>query len=210
LLGRRISLPLNLLEAFIHLDVTLKQIIDLYGAWAYLLLFLVIFCETGFVVTPFLPGDSSGALQFELVIVLLCLASIAGDSTNYLIGRLVGPKIFSKEKVRFFNKEYLQRTHNFYERHGRKTIILARFIPIIRTFAPFVAGIGRMAYWRFLTFSITGSILWIGIFVCGGYFFGNIPLVKENFITVVMAIIVISILPGVIALLRERRKRGER
>jgi membrane-associated protein len=165
---------------------------------------------------PLLPGDSllfaAGALtatagatlDVRVIYILLTAAAIAGDSTNYWIGRYVGPKIFSKENVRFLNRKYLDRTHKFYDKHGRKTIIIARFIPIIRTFAPFVAGIGRMSYARFITYSVAGSIAWIGAFIFGGYFFGNIPVVKNNFTIVIMAIIVISVIPAIVTAWRER------
>ena len=183
--------------------------------WTYLLLFLIIFCETGLVITPILPGDSllfaagtfaaGGALDPLWLFVLLSIAAVAGDSVNYWVGNLIGPKIFHREKVRFFKKEYLERTHAFYERHGGKTIIIARFIPIIRTFAPFVAGIGQMTYLRFFAYNVIGGLSWIAIFVFGAYFFGNIPVVKRNFTLVIVAIIIISILPGVIEFLRQRR-----
>jgi membrane-associated protein len=199
---------------FLHLDKYLDVVIRNYGFWTYLLLFLIIFCETGLVVTPILPGDSLlfaagtfaalGSLRVEVLLMLLSIAAVAGDSVNYSIGYAVGPKVFSQRDTRFFKKEYLDRTHAFYERHGGKTIIIARFMPIIRTFAPFVAGIGSMTYARFLTYNVVGGIAWIGLFVYGGYFFGNIPVVKQNFTLVIMAIIFISIMPGIIEFLRHR------
>ncbi|HZS43654.1 MAG TPA: DedA family protein [Blastocatellia bacterium] len=207
----------KLIELFLHLDKHLNVAIQDYGVWTYLILFLIIFCETGLVVTPFLPGDSllfaagalsasvGAALDVKLVYVILTAAAIIGDSTNYWIGRFVGPKVFQKENVRFLNKKYLDRTHQFYEKHGRKTIIIARFIPIIRTFAPFVAGIGQMSYARFITYSIGGSIAWMAVFIFGGYFFGNIPVVKNNFSIVIIAIIIISIIPAIIGALKERK-----
>jgi membrane-associated protein len=206
------------LDLFLHLDQHLQVVIQNYGVWTYLLLFVIVFCETGLVVTPILPGDSllfaagvfaaKGALDVALLAFLLSLAAIAGDTVNYWIGNKVGPKVFYKENVRFLKKEYLDRTHEFYERHGGKTIIIARFIPIIRTFAPFVAGIGKMTYWRFLLYNITGGIAWVVLFVFGAYFFGNIPLVKENFTLVILAIIFLSILPGIIEFLRIRSRVG--
>ena len=173
-----------IIDVFIHLDKHLDLIIRTYGAWTYAILIVILFCETGLVVTPFLPGDSLlfavgtftalGSFELEWIITALALAVVAGDSTNYWIGRMVGPRVFHKEHSRLLNREYLDRTHAFYERHGSKTIIIARFLPIIRTFAPFVAGIGNMPYRRFLLFSITGTALWIPAFILGGYFFGNI------------------------------------
>jgi len=204
----------GLLDFFIHLDKHLHLIIQQYGFWTYLILFLIIFCETGLVVTPILPGDSllfaagafaaGGSLHPEWLFLLLSLAAVAGDTVNYAIGAFVGPKVFSQEKSRFFKKEYLDRTHHFYEKYGMKTIILARFVPIVRTFAPFVAGIGRMTYWRFLSYNIVGGIAWIAIFVYGGYFFGNLPFVSQNFTLIILAIIILSILPGVIEILHQR------
>ena len=200
----------------LHLDKHLGAIIQTYGAWTYSLLFLVIFCETGLVVIPFLPGDSIlfaagafaavGSLKVNWLFILLVIAVIVGDNTNYWIGRFIGPKVFHKDEARFLNKKYLDRTHQFYEKHGGKTIIIARFIPIIRTFTPFIAGIGKMAYWRFLAYSITGGISWIFIFIFGGYYFGNIPLIKQNFSLVIFVIIIISIMPAIIEFLRQRRK----
>lgn len=207
----------DLLDIVIHLDIHLADLISNYGTWTYAILFLIIFCETGLVVFPFLPGDSllfaAGTLaaittlDVHTLAVLLFAAAVAGDNTNYWIGYFVGPKVFNKEKSRFLNKNHLNRTHQFYEKHGGKTTIIARFMPIIRTFAPFVAGIGRMTYTRFLTYDIGGGILWIGSFVYGGYFFGNIPVIKKNFTIVVLLIIFISILPGIIAYIRTKLNR---
>lgn len=204
----------TLIEFVLHLDQHLNVIIQNYGVWTYLLLFIVIFIETGLVVTPFLPGDSLlfaagtfaalGSLNVGLLFVLLAAAAIGGDTVNYWIGHFVGPKVFRKEDVRFLNKEYLDRTHQFYEKHGGKTIILARFIPIIRTFAPFVAGIGKMTYWRFIGYNVIGGLVWPAIFLFGGYFFGNIPFVKRNFTLVILAIILISVLPMIIEFLNHR------
>ncbi len=205
-----------LIDLFLHLDKHLSQIIQNYGVWTYLLLFLVIFMETGFVVTPFLPGDSllfaagtfaspalGSSLNIFLLWALLCTAAILGDTINYWIGHFVGPKAFSGE-VRFLKKEYLDRTHEFYEKHGGKTIIIARFIPIIRTFAPFVAGIGAMNYGRFITYNVVGGVVWVTIFTFGGYYFGNLPFVKENFSLVVIAIIFISVVPMIFEFIKQR------
>lgn len=202
------------IEYFLHLDKHLNVVIQSYGVWTYLILFLIIFCETGLVVTPILPGDSLlfaagtfaalGSLRVEVLFVLLSLAAVAGDTVNYWAGYAVGPKVFHQERVRFLNREYLDRTHQFYERHGGKTIIIARFMPIIRTFAPFVAGIGSMTYARFITYNVIGGVAWIGLFVFGGYQFGNIPMVQRNFTFVILAIIFISILPGIVEFLRHR------
>jgi membrane-associated protein len=204
-------------DFFMHLDVHLGGLIQQYGVWTYAILFAIIFCETGLVVTPILPGDSLlfatgafaavGAFDVAWLIALLSIAAIAGDTVNYFIGSYVGPKVFHYEKNRFFKKEYLQRTHEFYEKYGGKTIIFARFMPIIRTFAPFVAGIGKMTYARFLTYNVVGGILWIVSFVLMGYYFGNLPYVKKNFTLVIIAIIILSVLPSVIEILRKRKHR---
>lgn len=197
-----------------HLDKHLGQIIVQFGPWVYLLFFLIIFCETGLVVTPILPGDSllfaigsfaaQGALSVHACFLLLALAAFLGDTVNYWIGYFVGPRVFHDEKVRFLNKKHLEQTHKFYERHGGKTIILARFIPIIRTFAPFVAGIGFMNYWKFISYNIIGGVAWVALFVYGGFHFGNLPLVKRNFTLVIFAIIFISILPAVVEFVRQK------
>ena len=206
----------SLIDVVLHLDRHLGGLIQDYGPWTYAILFLIIFCETGLVVTPILPGDSllfavgaftaAGALDLGLVLGLLCVAAIGGDTVNYAIGYRVGPRIFHREGVRFLNREYLDRTHRFYERHGAKTIVIARFVPIVRTFAPFVAGIGRMSYPRFFAYNAGGGIVWIAALVLAGYAFGNIPVVRRNFTLVIFAIIAISILPGVVEVLRERRR----
>ncbi len=203
-------------DIFMHLDKHLAAVIQNYGAWTYLILFLIIFCETGLVITPILPGDSllfaAGALastsSLDVVTLfgLLSFAAIAGNTTNYWIGHLIGPRIFHKQNVRLLNREYLDKTHRFYEKHGGKTIVIARFIPIIRTFAPFVAGIGAMTHWRFALYNIVAGIAWVGIFVFAGYHFGNIPVVKRNFTLVIFAIVFISMLPGIIEFLRHRRR----
>lgn len=203
------------IDLVLHLDQHLTLIIQNHGAWVYLILFLIIFCETGLVVTPFLPGDSllfvagtlaaAGGMDIQILLVLLVAASFLGDNTNYWIGRAVGPKVFARQESRLLNREYLNKAHAFYEKHGGKAIIFARFLPIIRTFAPFVAGIGRMAYQRFLAFSIAGGISWISFFVLGGYFFGNIPAVKQNLTLVMLGIIFITILPGIVKFWQHRR-----
>lgn len=195
-----------------HLDFFIRE----YGFWIYLLVFLIVFCETGLVVTPFLPGDSllfalgaisaGGSLDFFLAYVVISAAAILGNIVNYHIGFVVGPKIFFKENVRFLNKEYLNRTRLFYERHGGKTVVLARFLPIFRTFAPFVAGIGRMDYSRFTFFNLAGCIAWVTTFMAGGYYFGNIPFIKGNFNLVIIAIIIISLMPAIIQFLRHKMK----
>ncbi len=210
----------DFVDLFLHLDQHLSELIAAYGTWTYAILFLIIFCETGLVITPFLPGDSllfaagtfagMGSLNPWLLGSLLFSASVLGDSTNYWIGRFIGPRAFSGN-IRFLKQEYLDKTHAFYERHGRKTVFLARFLPIVRTFAPFVAGVGAMSYPRFLAMSLGGSLCWVGLFVSAGYFFGNLPVVREHFSVVVMAIIAISLLPMGIELIRgwlAARKRG--
>lgn len=204
------------IDFVLHLDKHLAELIAQYGIWTYGILFVIIFCETGLVVTPLLPGDSLlfaagslaaiGGLNVHFLFLLLAFAAILGDTVNYWIGHIVGPKVFHQEKARFLKKEHLDRTHKFYEKHGGKTIILARFIPIIRTFAPFVAGIGSMNYPKFLIYNVTGGVAWVAMFVYGGFYFGNLPIVKRNFSLVIFAIIFISILPGVFEYFRARRE----
>jgi membrane-associated protein len=204
-------------DLFLRLDQHLTDVVGRYGTGTYVLLGLIIFCETGLVVTPFLPGDSLlfaagavaalGPLDPAVLVALLAGAAVAGDNCNYWIGRWVGPRAFSG-KVRFLNRDYLARTHAFYEKHGGKTVVLARFAPILRTFAPFVAGVGAMHYPRFLRFSITGSLLWVSLFVLGGYFFGNLPVVRENFSLVILAIVVISLMPAAVEAFRAWRRAG--
>jgi membrane-associated protein len=209
--------PLTFLADFvINLDQHIGLLILEYGLLVYLVLFLIILLETGLVVTPFLPGDSlifaagtfaaSGLLNLACLFALLIAAAIIGDTANYWIGHRAGPSVF-KEKRRFLRKEYLERAKKFYERHGGKTIFLARFIPIVRTFAPFVAGIGRMRYRRFLSFNVTGAAAWVSLFLLAGYFFGSIPFVQENFSTVIIAIILISLIPLFVEFLRHRRSK---
>ncbi len=210
------NLLADLVDLFLHLDEHLTVVTQTYGSLTYLFLFLVIFMETGLVVTPFLPGDSllfaAGALaaldgsglNVGVLFVLLFAAAIMGDTVNYHIGKALGPRVF-EQNYRFLKREYLERTQAFYDKHGGKTIILARFVPIVRTFAPFVAGVGTMSYSRFITFNVLGGLLWTLLFIFGGYFFGNFPIVKENFELVIIGIILISIMPMVIEWLRGRR-----
>lgn len=203
------------IDVVLHLDVHLSALTDQYGVWTYAILFLIIFCETGLVVAPFLPGDSLlfavgslaaiGSLRVEYLLVMLTVAAILGDTVNYGIGRFMGPKVFAMEGSRVFKREYLDRTRAFYEKYGGMTIIFARFVPIVRTFAPFVAGVGAMDYRKFVFFNIAGGIAWICLLVMTGYFFGSFTLIKKNFTVVVFIIIFISILPGVIEYLRHHR-----
>ena len=204
----------QIFDFILHIDVHLKEIITTYGVWTYAILFAIIFSETGLVIAPFLPGDSllfaagafaaTGSFDVLWLFLLLSMAAIIGNIVNYSIGNYLGPSIMQKKNIRFINKEYLERTHKFYEKHGGKTLIVARFVPIIRTFAPFVAGIGFMSYGRFMFFNIVAGIAWVGIFIFGGYYFGNLPTVKNHFTLVIVAIIVISALPAVIEFLRHR------
>lgn len=210
---------LKFVDIFLNLDEHLGFVIQSYGNWTYLILFLIIFCETGLVVTPILPGDSllfaigtlaaSLYLDITKVLALLSAAAILGDTVNYWIGSRIGPKVFNYENSRIFRKEYLDKTHKFYEKYGGKTIIIARFVPIVRTFAPFIAGVGAMTYMKFLAYNIAGGVLWIFSITLAGYYFGNIPIVKNNFTLVIIAIVIISILPGLIEyILHRRRARG--
>src|SRR5512134_3675530 len=199
-------------DFFLHLDKHLAEVIQAYGAWTYGLLFTIVFLETGLVVTPLLPGDSLlfaagsfaalGALDVGLLFVLLTVAAVLGDTVNYAIGHYLGPKVFHYPKSRFFNPDHLRKTHDFYEKYGGKTIIIARFVPIVRTFAPFVAGIGAMTYLRFLAYNVIGGLLWVAICLFSGYFFGNLPFVRSNFSVVILVIILISVLPAVVEYLR--------
>jgi membrane-associated protein len=209
---------MNPIDLFLHLDTVLEKAVEQYHTWIYLILFVIVFCETGLVVTPFLPGDSllfaAGALatlkpdrlNALYVCLLLSIAAVIGDTLNYWIGHLVGPKVFHKN-TRWLNREHLNRAHQFYEKYGGKTIILARFMPIIRTFAPFVAGIGSMTYWKFLTFNVVGGVAWVVGLTTAGYYFGGNPFIKKNFSLVIMAIVILSILPAVIEFVRHRRRR---
>ncbi|MDM3751376.1 DedA family protein [Proteus mirabilis] len=206
-----------LIDFILHIDVHLAELVAQYGTWVYAIIFLIIFCETGLVVTPFLPGDSllfvAGALSaldtndvnVHLMVLLLLFAAILGDAVNYSIGRIFGEKLFSNPNSRIFKREYLDKTHAFYEKHGGKAIILARFVPIVRTFAPFVAGMGKMSYRHFAFYNVTGAIAWVLLFTYAGYFFGDLDIVQKNLKLLIVAIIVISILPGVIEVIRHRR-----
>jgi membrane-associated protein len=208
----------SVIDFVLHLDVHLSGLIQTYGLWTYLILFAVIFCETGLVVTPFLPGDSlifaagtfaaRGDLKVVVLFLILAAAAVIGDTVNYWIGKIIGPKVFQKENSRIFKKQYLDRTHEFYEKYGAETIIIARFVPIVRTFAPFVAGIGRMTYGKFLSYNVIGGVAWVALFTFGGYFFGNIPFVKKNFSLVIIGIILISLVPVLYEFLRHRKKKG--
>lgn len=206
----------HLIDLFMHLDKHLAEVVHSYGPWwAYIILFLIIFCETGLVVMPLLPGDSllfavgalartSGAFDLFTVMLVLFIAAVLGDAVNYHIGKFVGPKVFDPKYSRIFKPEYLERTHKFYERYGGKTIIIARFVPIVRTFAPFLAGVGTMSYAKFGLYNITGAALWVGLITPAGYFFGAIPVVQNNFSLVVLGIIFVSLLPAVIEFMRAR------
>ena len=205
----------HLVDLFLHLDVHLSTVIQNYGTWTYGILFMIIFCETGLVIAPILPGDSllfaagtfaaKGDFDVKLLVPLLIIAAILGDALNYSIGRYLGPKVLQKNS-RIFKKEDLEKTQQFYEKYGGKTIIFARFVPIVRTFAPFLAGVGKMKYSYFASYNVIGGVIWIVLFVLAGLFFGNIPAVKHNFTLVIMAIIVLSIMPALIETLRSRSK----
>ncbi len=205
-----------MLDIILHLDAHLLAAAQQYGVWVYALLFFIIFAETGLIIAPFLPGDSLlfvagalcglDALQLHWLMPLLMLAAFSGDNTNYWIGRTLGVRLLEKFGGRFIKHEHLERTHAFYEKHGGKTILFARFLPIIRTFAPFVAGVGEMSYRFFVTFSALGSLCWIGSLTLAGYFFGNIPMVKNNLTLIILGIIFITLLPALIEILKQRRK----
>ncbi|MBF0499598.1 MAG: DedA family protein [Candidatus Riflebacteria bacterium] len=209
----------SFVDLVLHLDVHLAQIVSQYGVYVYGILFTVIFAETGFVATPFLPGDSllfaagaiaaTGGMNPHLLFLVLALAAILGDNVNYWIGRWIGPKVFAREKSWLLNPEHLQRTHDFYEKHGGKTIVIAKFMPIIRTFAPFVAGIGKMTYPVFLMFNISGGIFWVSSLLYAGYFFGNMPIVKNHFSFVIMTIIFVSLLPAITEFIKHSRAAGQ-
>ncbi|WP_313559832.1 DedA family protein [Ruminiclostridium cellobioparum] len=208
----------TLLDFIINLDKHLTELISNFGGFTYVILFLIIFCETGLFMAPFLPGDSlifvvgalsaSGAMNIWLITGVLIAAAVIGDTVNYHIGKFLGPRIFKKQNVRFLNRKHLDKAHEFYRKHGGKTVIMARFIPVIRTFAPFVAGMGSMSYGRFILYNITGGIAWVSICVASGYFFGNIPVVSENFTLVILAIIGISLLPVVFTWMANRRNKS--
>lgn len=205
------------IDFILHIDAHLAELVAEYGIWVYAILFLILFCETGLVVTPFLPGDSllfvAGAiaslptndLNVHLMVAVMITAAIIGDAVNYTIGRLFGERLFSNPNSKIFRRSYLDKTHAFYERHGGKTIILARFVPIVRTFAPFVAGMGHMSYRRFAFYNVTGAFIWVLLFTYAGYLFGNLPIIQENLKLLIVGIIVLSIMPGVIEVIRHKR-----
>ena len=205
---------IGIVDVVLHLDRHLQWLIANYGNWVYLILFLIIFCETGLIITPFLPGDSllfvagtvaaGGGMDIHTLFGVLVLASFSGDNTNYWIGRFAGEHLFRNPDSKVFNPQHLERTHNFYEKHGGKTVTIARFVPIVRTFAPFVAGMGRMVYARFVGYSAAGAVLWIGSLAYAGYYFGNLPFVRQNLSLVIAGIVLLSIMPGVIEFLRLR------
>jgi membrane-associated protein len=205
------------IDFILHIDAHLAEMVAQYGIWVYAILFLILFCETGLVVTPFLPGDSllfvagalaslpSNDLNVHTMVALMVVAAVIGDAVNYTIGRLFGDRLFSNPNSKIFRRSYLDKTHAFYEKHGGKTIVLARFVPIVRTFAPFVAGMGRMSYRHFAFYNVTGALLWVLLFTYAGYFFGNMPVVQENLKLLIVAIIVLSVLPGVVEVARHKR-----
>jgi membrane-associated protein len=209
----------HLIDLFLHLDKHLQPIIESYGVWTYLILFLIVFCETGLVVTPFLPGDSllftagafaaTGSFSLPGLLLLLFAAAVLGDTVNYWIGRYLGPRLLAMERIRLIKPEHLDKTHQFYERYGGKTIVIARFVPIVRTFAPFVAGLGQMSYARFMAYNVAGGALWVVLCTVAGYLFGNLPFVQDNFSLVILAIIGVSLLPAVVEIWRERRRTRE-
>ena len=204
-----------IIDFILHIDQHLTELAAQYGVWIYAILFLIIFCETGLVVMPLLPGDSLlfaagsiaaiGKMNIHLMVVLLIIAAILGDAVNFMVGKYFGEKLFSNPNSKIFKQSHLQKTQQFYAKHGGKTIILARFIPIVRTFAPFVAGMGHMTYHHFLAYNVIGGVLWVTIFSYLGYFFGNLPIVKDNLSLVLIAIIVLSVLPGIIEIIRHKR-----
>jgi membrane-associated protein len=207
----------HFIDLFLHLDKHLGELVKEYGTWTYLVLFIIVFCETGLVVTPILPGDSLlfaagaiaalGSLNPHLLVVLLTIAAVLGDAVNYQIGRYVGPAVFKKEDSRFFKRAHLEKTHEFYERYGGKTIIIARFVPIVRTFAPFIAGVGQMSYRQFALYNVVGAIAWVVVGVYAGYLFGGLKIVKENFSLIIIAIVFISLLPAAFEFWRAKRQK---
>jgi membrane-associated protein len=209
--------PSQLIDIFLHLDVHLRRILEDYGTWTYLILFLIVFCETGLVVTPFLPGDSLlfaagafaalGSLSLPWLLVLLAFAAILGDTVNYWVGHFLGARLLNAKRFRVVRPEHLAYTHEFFEKYGGKTIIFARFVPIVRTLAPFVAGLGTMSYGRFMSYNVIGGAAWVLICTFAGYFFGNIPFVQKNFSVVVLAIIALSLIPALWEIYRARRRR---
>ncbi len=202
----------HIIDLFLHLDKHLFEIIQNYGVWTYAILFLIVFCETGLVVTPFLPGDSllfaagifagAGLLELGWLILILIAAAVLGDAINYSIGFRIGKRLLDNPNSRIFKKEYIEQTHRFYEKYGGKTIIIARFVPIVRTFAPFLAGMGRMGYLKFAVYNVTGAVAWVLICVLAGYFFGGLEFVKNNFSLIIALIVLISIIPGIIEYVR--------
>jgi membrane-associated protein len=210
-----VELLTQLMDVVLHLDQHLQALVASHGVWIYLILFLIVFCETGLVVTPFLPGDSllfvagtvaaAGGMDIHLLVLLLIIAAVLGDAVNYGVGHYIGPRIFSHSESRWLNPKHLQRAHDFYEKYGGKTIIIARFVPIIRTYAPFVAGAASMTYAKFALFNVSGAVLWVTSLGYAGYFFGNLPVIKNNLTLVIIGIIILSILPGVIEILRHRK-----
>jgi membrane-associated protein len=208
-----------LIDIVLHIDAHLAELVQNYGAWIYGILFLVIFCETGLVVTPFLPGDSllfvagtlaalgTNHINVHLMVLLLIAAAVLGDACNYFIGKFFGEKLFRNPNSKIFKQAYLKKTHDFYERHGGKTIIIARFVPIVRTFAPFVAGMGKMSYPHFFSFNVIGGVAWVALFMYAGYFFGNVDFVKQHLSLLIIVIILLSLLPGVIEIWRQKRKK---
>jgi membrane-associated protein len=211
-----VELLAPLIDLIVNLDDHLQALVVNYGAWVYLILFLIVFCETGLVVTPFLPGDSllfvagaiaaAGGMNIHLLVVLLIIAAVLGDAVNYSIGHYIGPRVLRDRNSRWLNPKHLERAHQFYERHGGKTIIIARFVPIVRTYAPFVAGAASMPYPRFALYNVSGALLWVVSLGYAGYFFGNIPVIKDNLTLVIITIIILSILPGVVEYLRHRNR----
>jgi membrane-associated protein len=203
------------IDIVLNLDDHLQALVAAYGAWIYLILFLIIFCETGLVVTPFLPGDSllfvagavaaAGGMDIHLLVVLLIIAAILGDAVNYAVGHYIGPRMFNHNESRWLNPKHLKRAHDFYEKYGGKTIIIARFVPIVRTYAPFIAGAASMTYAKFALFNVTGAVIWVTSLGYAGYFFGNLPIIKDNLTLVIIAIIILSILPGIIEIWRNRK-----
>ena len=208
----------NLIDFILNIDTNLILLIQAYGIYIYPIIFLIFFCETGLVVTPFLPGDSllfaAGALasrnllSLGILFALICCAVLLGDNVNYAIGRFLGPRVF-KQNSRWFKREYLMKTHAFYQKHGIKTIILARFIPIMRTFSPFVAGIGNMYYPKFLLYDIIGGLAWISLFLFGGFFFGNLPIIKDNFSLMIIAIVIVSVIPLAIEVIKSLKENSK-
>jgi membrane-associated protein len=203
------------IDIVLNLDDHLQALVAAYGAWIYLILFLIIFCETGLVVTPFLPGDSllfvagavaaAGGMDIHLLVVLLIIAAILGDAVNYAVGHYIGPRMFNHNESRWLNPKHLKRAHDFYEKYGGKTIIIARFVPIVRTYAPFIAGAASMTYAKFALFNVAGAVIWVTSLGYAGYFFGNLPIIKDNLTLVIIAIIILSILPGIIEIWRNRK-----